>query len=170
MGNHNDRLLARRVQEKLDDDIRFANYDLKADVRNGEIIVTGIVDTLSEKEDLHRFLTNLPGVRAVENAVSISTDGQITDPEVLEEVMEEFAQMPDLDVRRVGAKVEGGVVRLVGRTSDPGEIAAARRAATKARGVRGVVNQVEVTEPGAEMTLEEVFHSQVRNDKDGPLP
>jgi hyperosmotically inducible protein len=168
LAQDNDSLLARQVRKLLDNDPRFAAYDLTAEVRNGEVIVTGVVDTLSEKNDLVRSLKDLPGIRAVENAVSTSTDGQITDPEVLEEVMDEFAQTPGLDVSRVGAKVDGGVVRLVGRTENPDEIEAARRAAAKARGVREVISEVKVTEPGADVTLEQIFHSQVRNDQDGP--
>lgn len=160
-------LSAEQVKKMLGQDPRFANYDLTAAVRNGEVTVTGIVDTLAEKEELDRFLQALPA-RAVENAVSISTDGQITDPEVLEEVMEEFAQTPGLDVKRVGAKVNGGIVHLVGRTADPEEIQAAHRAAIRSRGVRGVVNEVKITEPGALLDLEDIFHSQVRNDEDGP--
>lgn len=169
MANYQDRIIAGKVQEMLDADPRFANYELTAEVHNGEVIVTGIMDTLSEKQDLDRFLAALPGVRAVENAVSISTDGQITDPEVLEEVTEEFAGTPGLDVRQVGAGVDGGVVHLVGRTANPEEIEGARHAAAKARGVHGVVDEVEITEPEAEeLTLEEIFHSQVRNNGDGP--
>lgn len=169
MAKMNDQDQVAQVQQMLDSDVRFKNYDLKAEAHGGEVIVTGIVDTLSEKEDLRRALKKLPGVRAVDNAVSISTDGQITDSQVLAEVMEEFAGTPDLDVKHVGAKVDGGVVRLVGRTTDPGEIEAAQKAAKKARGVRDVINEVEVTAPGIDMTLENIFHSQVRNDEDGPV-
>lgn len=167
--NKGDRDLARRVQALLDSEPRFSNYHLNAEVHGGQVIVTGIVDVLAEKEELDRVLKALPA-RAVENAVTISTDGQITDPEVLEEVMEEFAQTPNLDVKRVGAKVGEGVVHLVGRTGNPEEVEAARRAAAKARGVRGVMKEVKVTEPGRDLTLEEIFHSQVHNDGDGPRP
>lgn len=169
MAEMNDGDLAERVRQMLDADVRFKNYDLKAEVHGGEVIVTGIVDTLSEKGDLRRALEKMPGVRAVDNAVSISTDGQINDSQVLAEVMEEFAGTPDLDMKRIGAKVNGGVVHLVGRTTDPGEIKAARKAAEKARGVRGVVNEAEVAEPAVDMALENIFHSQVRNDGDGPV-
>lgn len=164
-----DRLLAERAKDVLSEDPRFANYHLRAEVHNGEVVVTGIVDTLAEKDDLARTLAGLPGVRAVENSVSISTDGQITDAEVLEEVIEEFAHTRGLDVARVGAEVEDGVVRLVGRTENPEEVRAARQAAVRARGVRDVVSDVRIEEPGARATLENIFHSQVRTEKEGPL-
>ncbi|MDI6906195.1 MAG: BON domain-containing protein [Thermoanaerobacterales bacterium] len=164
-----DRLLAERAKDLLEEDPRFANYHLRTEVRDGRVVVTGIVDTLAEREELSHALAALPGVMALENDVSISTDGQITDAEVLEEVMEEFAQTRGLDVARVGAKVEGGIVRLVGRTEDPGEIQAAREAAAKGRGVREVISDVRIVEPGAPDTLENIFHSQVRNEKEGPL-
>lgn len=72
--NEDDRILARQVQRMLDRDPRFANYQLKAEVRDGTVTVTGVVDVLAEREALDRLLRESP-VRAVENAVTISTDG-----------------------------------------------------------------------------------------------
>jgi hypothetical protein len=50
---------------------------------------------------------------------------------------------------------------------------AARRAAARARGVRNVVSRLaqegRAGEPAKPATLEEIFHSQVRNDREnGP--
>jgi hyperosmotically inducible protein len=53
----------------------------------------------------------------------------------------------------------------LGNTEDPAEIEAAKQAAAKARGVREVVSQVKLKGPD-DMSLEEIFHSQVRNDEE----
>ncbi|MFZ5899423.1 MAG: BON domain-containing protein [Bacillota bacterium] len=164
MHDEADQGVGRRIQDFLEHHKGFYSYDLNASEHDGEVVLTGIVDTLAEKEQLTRLVSAIPGVKRVENNIAISTDGQITDAEVLEEVMEELAQTPGLDVKRVGAKVSGGRVFLVGHTDNPSEIRAARHAASKARGVREVIDQVSRAEH--EPSLEELFHLQVRNDEE----
>jgi len=53
----------------------------------------------------------------------------------------------------------------VGNAKDPAEAEAAAKAAARARGVRNVVSKLEMTGED-ELTLEEIFHSQVQNDNE----
>ncbi|MCL6558867.1 MAG: BON domain-containing protein, partial [Firmicutes bacterium] len=140
-------------------------YGLKADVINGEVHLSGIVDTLSEKERLKKIVSGIEGVRGIENGVAMSTDGSITDEDVVEEVMEELNAEPNVNVRKVGAKSVKGTVFLKGRVDSPADEEAAILAASKARGVRNVVSQLDM-EAAGELTLEEIFHSQVNNDRE----
>lgn len=166
MTKSSDEVLRKTVQEILDTNVKTKAYGLKADVINGEIIITGIVDTLSEKEDLEKLISGVEGVRAIENAVAISTDGAINDSEVTSEVLEELKTAPDVNLKHVGAQSVKGTVFLKGRVYDESEIEAAKHAAAKARGVREVVSQLAM-ETARELTLEEIFHSQVNNDEEG---
>lgn len=157
-----------RVQALLDTDKDLRGYGLKAEVNGQRVQLSGIVDSLAEKERAAELVAGVPGVTAVENGLAISTDGAITDAEVAEEVREELEADPQVDLRHIGAESHGGNVILTGSVTDPQEKEAARRAAAKARGVRRVLDQVKVKDAG-EMTLKEAFHSQVRNDGE-PLP
>lgn len=164
MARQSDAALKEKVQAALDTDKGMRGYGLKADVINGEVQLTGIVDTLSEKERLEQIVFAVEGVRGIENGVSISTDGAITDADVTAEVMEELDTDPQVDLKNVGAKSVKGTVFLQGRINDRAEEDAAVKAAAKARGVRDVVSQLEM-ETARELTLEEIFHSQVKNER-----
>lgn len=165
MARNSDDTIRRRVQAVLDSNIKSRAYGLKADVIDGEVQLTGIVDTLSEKESLNKIISGIDGVRGVENGVAISTDGAIDDEDVTFEVMEELNADPDVNLKHVGARTVKGTVFLKGRADSETEIKAAVNAAAKARGVRNVVSQLDV-ETGGELTLEEIFHSQVNNEKE----
>lgn len=161
-----DKSLRERVQRILREDKDLRGYGLNADVVEGEVQLQGIVDTLKEKERVGRLVRQVPGVKGVANAVSISTDGAIRDEDVTMEVNEEMDLDPRVDLRHIGAaSVDGhGTVVLRGRTDDPAELEAAREAAAKSRGVTRVVSQVKVGEE--EMSLADIFHSQVNNDRE----
>lgn len=165
MTRNGDDGIRRKVQEVLDSNIETRAYGLKADVIDGEVKLTGVVDTLSEKESLKRIISGIDGVRGIENGVTISTDGAIDDEDVTFEVMEEFNADPKVNLKHVGARTVKGTVFLKGRVDSEAEIEAAINAAAKARGVRNVVSQLDM-ETAGELTLEEIFHSQVNNEKE----
>lgn len=158
----------RKVKAILDSDVRTANYDLKVTVTDGVARVTGIVDTLSERDQVDQILSGIGGLKGFENAVSISTDGSIIDEDVVEEVTEELNADPAVNLRHVGAKSVKGNVFLVGTVYSPEEESAAVRAASRARGVRSVVSQLKINNNEYDInSLEAIFHHQVNNDREG---
>lgn len=166
MADHStDQELRQRVRSLLAKDKDLRGYGINADVVEGEVQLQGIVDSLKEKERAGEIVRQFPGVKGVANAISISTDGAIRDKDVMMEVMEELARDPEVDLRNIGvANANRGTVVLKGQTDNQEEIAAAHKAASKARGVTRVVSQVK--SPVEKLTLEEIFHSQVRNDQE----
>lgn len=164
MASEKDEILRKKVQEILENDKDLRSYALKADVVKGEAQLQGIVDTLIEKNRAEELVRKVPGIKSVANAISISTDGPITDKDVEFEVAEELAANPGVNLRHIGAESHDGIVILKGNVTDPGEIEAARSAAAKARGVKKIISQVKLKKP--EEPLTEIFHTQVRNDSD----
>lgn len=164
-GRISDEELKEHVRSLLQVDKDLRGYGLNADVVQGEVQLQGIVDTLKEKERAEKLASSIPGVKGVANAISISTDGAIRDRDVATEVTEELATNHRVDLRRIGvAAVDRGTVVLKGHTDDPQEIEAARTAAASARGVTDVVTDVKPEKK--EPTLKDIFHNQVRNDKE----
>ncbi|MHB1418405.1 MAG: BON domain-containing protein [Bacillota bacterium] len=163
MGQQADEAQKEKLQQLLDNDINLRSYGLSADVVDGQAQLTGVVDTLSEKQHAERLALSLPGVRSVDAGIAVSTDGSITDADVTKEVREELGADPHVDLRHIGVETSGGKVILKGRATET-EVEAARRSVAKARGVTQVVSQVK-TKP-RERTLEEIFHSQVQNDQE----
>lgn len=162
-GKNSDEVTKQKVQALLDSDLETRAYGVKADVIDGEVQLTGIVDTLSEKGKISRIVSGIQGVRGVENGVTISTDGAIDDEDVTFEVIEELNADPNL--KHIGARSVKGTVFLKGKVDSKDDVDAAIKAASKARGVRNVVSQLDM-EASRELTLEDIFHSQVNNDKE----
>jgi hyperosmotically inducible protein len=140
--------LKEQLQNVLDSDPNLGAYALRADVVEREAQIQGVVDTLAEKEQAERLASRIPGIAKVDAAIAVSTDGPITDKGVEFEVSEELEAHPEVSTRNVGAKVEKGVVTLVGNADDPGEVQAAKEAASKARGVTEVHSRVKVHDKG----------------------
>ncbi|WP_066634524.1 BON domain-containing protein [Desulfolucanica intricata] len=167
MSGRIDRELQQTVESVLNNDKNLKGYGLQAYVNNGEVEVTGIVDSLSEKEHVNRVLSKLNGVRRVNNGVSISTDGAIDDEDVEFEVAEELNADPAVNLKHVGAKSVRGTVFLQGHITDQEEKKAAIKAASKARGVTNVVSRLKLEDKN-DLSLKELFHSQVNNDRENP--
>jgi len=157
--------LQNRVQDVLDSNKDLKGYGLNVRGSGGQVEISGIVDVLSESKKVEEIAAGFPGVQEVVNDLTISTDGNITDADVDIEVREELSADPRVNLHNIGSETHGGTVILMGNTEDPDEIEAAKQTAAKARGVRKVVSQVKLKDPG-DMSLEEIFHSQVRNDEE----
>jgi len=149
------------IQRKLDTDINLSGYGLKASFANNTLQVTGIVDTLEDKRSLKTLLSNMD-VHSFTDAVSISTDGEVLDDDVVLEVREELEANPHLSGTGISVECTAGTVFLVGDVESRRQEELAVAAARKARGVVRVVSQLKFL-PG-DMDIESIFHSQVKND------
>ncbi|MGI6665961.1 MAG: BON domain-containing protein [Bacillota bacterium] len=174
--------LKEQLRNVLDSDPNLGAYGLRADVVEREAQIQGIVDSLSEKRRAEELARSIPGIAKVDASIAVSTDGPITDKGVAFEVSEELESHPDVSTENIGAKVDRGVVTLVGNTDDPAEVDAAKEAASKARGVTEVHSRVKVLSQGVEKdegnkegkrgkkskesSRERIFHSQVGTDRE----
>lgn len=162
--DNTDKKLREQVRSVIENDKDLRGYGLNTDVVEGHAQVQGIVDTLKEKERVREISRQTTGIKGVSAAVSISTDGAITDSDVVMEVEQEL-NSAGIDLKQIGAKTAGhGTVILKGRTNDSSKIEVAKEAASKARGVTEVISQVKLGEE--ELSMEKIFHSQVNNDNE----
>jgi hyperosmotically inducible protein len=146
MSNEDDRELSARVKATLDNNQETAPYGISVDANDGVVLIQGIVDVLKERKRAGDIVWSVPGVRGVDNALTISTDGQVNDEGVMAEVMEELKADHEIDLKEVGASVQGGTVTLKGRVGSSEEEAHAIEVATKARGVVNVVSQLDIVD------------------------
>lgn len=137
-------VMEKEINQQLQNDDQLASYGLKARVDEaGNVEVQGIVDVLAEKYQVEELVRGVPGVKSVENDITVCTDGAIDDEDVAFEVSEELRANPEVP-DSVGVKVDGGQVQLVGSANDSDETKAAVETAAKARGVREVYSQVKL--------------------------
>ncbi|HHW28208.1 MAG TPA: BON domain-containing protein [Syntrophomonadaceae bacterium] len=162
---NSDEELKMQISTLLKNDRNLGSYGLNCDVVNGEVQLQGIVDTLREKKWAEDLVQQVPGVINVDNAISVSTDGAITDQDIIQEVEEELKGDPEGNPNKIGVKsAHRGKVVLAGRTENRAEIERAVNAASKARGVTEVISQVK--QDDEKLTPEQIFHSQVNNDEE----
>lgn len=166
MPTKKDQQIKAEVQSLIDNNIKVKDYGIKAEVIDGEVHLTGLVDTLHQKRQLHEVISRVKGIRSLENGVSISTDGRINDADITAEVYEELKHNR-VNLEHIGAETRDGTVVLRGRADDTGEIQNAMEAASRARGVKDVINHINMVDEGAAaLTLKDLFHSQVNNDQE----
>ncbi|SHJ81034.1 Osmotically-inducible protein OsmY, contains BON domain [Anaerobranca californiensis DSM 14826] len=152
-----DNELQNKVQGLFHNDENLANYDIRIYANQRGVELTGIVDTLSEKEYAEKLVKSHFNIPVI-NSISISTDGQIVDDDVYQELKEEL-KFRNLNSDNLQIQVHDGVVTLQGqRPENIDEIVAAVKTA---RGVKDVHNFTSLEK---EPTLEDLFHSQVNND------
>ncbi len=161
----NTNISSSRIQQVLDEDKNLESYGLKVDMAGDIVTVTGIVDTLSEKEHVERLIKSAAGDKKLEMAVSISTDGAVNDKDVDMEVAEELTAQPELG-EKVSARVEKGVVYLSGNVENEELKQKAVNTASKARGVTRVIDRIKVVGSERIDESDDIFHSQVRNDQE----
>lgn len=141
----NDEYLQQEIQNWLESDVRLSVYGLKASVDRGHVVLQGVVDVLAEKDYAEERLKSIDGVRSIDNALVLCTDGAVDDEDVAFEVSEELRADPAVS-DTVGVEVHGGNVRLIGQVKHLAEKNKAVEAAKKARGVVGVESDLKLTD------------------------
>lgn len=139
---NDDKHLALRVHSSIMDDPGLRAYGIKVSSSKGVVRLQGIVDVLAEKMRAEEIASGVSGVTRLENNLTVSTDGRITDDDVNFEVAEELRLAPNVNISKVYGESKKGVVHLYGDVDDPGEAKAAVWAAAKARGVKDIVSHI----------------------------
>ncbi len=154
-----DNELQNKIQGLLHNDKNLANYDIRVYCNQRQAELTGIVDVLSEKEYATQLVSSHFNIPVI-NSISISTDGHIVDKDVYQELVEEL-NLRNLHAEDLLIQVDDGIVTLKGKR--PENIQDVVDAIKTARGVTAVQNYTSVSH---ETTLDDIFHSQVNNDKE----
>lgn len=142
----NDNRLAEALYEAFHRSKEFQGYDINVTVYNGRVNLQGIVDVLEETKKAEQFARDFPGVKSVENNLTVSTDGAIDDGDIYLEVAQELASNPAVNEEKIHFTVQRGIVTLRGEAASEREREAAACAAAKARGVRSVNNQIRISQ------------------------
>ncbi len=122
----------------------FKGYDINVTVRDGHANLQGIVDVLADTKRAVEFAREFPGIKSVEDNLTISTDGAIDDDDIYMEVTQELGADPHVNEEKIHFTVSKGAVTLLGEADSAEERVAASRAVAKARGVRNINNQISI--------------------------
>lgn len=132
------------VRDALLHDPRVANFNLGVRVRNGRVILTGVVDNLKAKRATERDALNTVGVWSVKNLLKVRPVDTYTDASIAQDVRAAILHDPALDRDAVDVHVIDGTVYLTGRVESVLEKRRADAVAAGVKGVLAVVNDLTV--------------------------
>jgi len=127
-----------RVKQELLRRTESSGLDVHVECQDGVIQLSGIVDVLADRQQAEAIARDVPGVRSIENGITVAMDGPMTDEHIREEVNRRLARTG------LGAEVDGGRVTLMGRVDNLAEARQAYRIASGTRGVRDVRSEVRL--------------------------
>lgn len=136
--------IAHAARYALEWDVFVPDHDIQSTVANGWVTLTGMVETVSEREDAARAVRNLAGVRGVENQITVR---QLrVPPEKIRDAIEEaLDRRAERAARRIDVTVEpDGYVTLTGHVRSWAERKAVVASARYLPGVRAVRDRLHV--------------------------
>ncbi|MTI47805.1 BON domain-containing protein [Sporosalibacterium faouarense] len=162
-----DELIVDHVKDQLEEEMQGSAMDINVACRDGSIQLSGMVDVLAEKKFAEEVTRGVDGVRRVENGLTVCMDGQINDRHMEKEIRDNlFTSESKNSVGRVGVKVNDGVASLVGHTRTLKDAHLAMAIASKVRGVKDVVNNINITTVGEydDVTINNTIHQRIGNN------
>lgn len=134
--------LRERVKKAVLDRLQLSGEGINIEVKGRDVTLSGVVDVLAEKQEAGEAAGSVPGVRAVDNSLTVGMEGQIDDDQIKKLVEERIMADPRLELRRIGVRVHDGVVYLLGEVDSLAEQELAVSYCRRVQGVKNVVNRM----------------------------
>ena len=140
--------IAHAVRNALEWDVFVPDKDIQSTVSNGWVTLTGMVETVSEREDAARAVRNLAGVRGVDNQILVRHP-QVAPGRIRAAIEEALERRAEREARRIDVTVSpDGEVTLAGHVRSWAEREAVVASARYLRGVRAVHDRLHI-DPGS---------------------
>ncbi|MBE7462849.1 MAG: BON domain-containing protein [Planctomycetes bacterium] len=118
--------------------------EIKVDVRDGYVVLSGFVRTFREKERLHRFVMGLRGVKALKDLLRVRPEESIADRQIALHVRQALDAHAELPPATATVHVRDGTCTLRGHVRSAEERHIAESVSSHCRGVKSVVNELTV--------------------------
>ena len=126
--------------------------ELRAEVRDGAVILTGYARNDLEKARAEAAVKHLAGVTAVVNGIRVKAVECMTDPydpHLVQELLEALREELPLGCATIKPFIHRGRVTLEGRVEQAYQRARAEKAVRRVRGVLSVCNRLRIEPQGA---------------------
>ena len=131
--------IRKAVKDAFFYDPRIVSFDIQADVKDGTVILSGVVDNLEARKAAEKDARNTMGVTRVINAIKVRPAAIPTNQELETKVSGALFKDPYMERFDLDVDAVGGTVYLFGRVDTSWE---KNRATIIAQSVKGVVNVV----------------------------
>lgn len=119
---------------------------LHVEVKGDKASLWGTVDNLGEKDFIGQRIRRIDGVREVDNSLTVTNDGNITDKDIEKQVGERFTQSNYEEIMGLGCRVSKGIVTLLGHVETQSTERLAKRIASQVRGVKEIRSEIDFLE------------------------
>ena len=131
-----DEYLAKEVKDALLAQTDSAGIDIQESAEDGKVRLYGVVDALSHKSAAEEIVRKIPGVRGIDNDITVANEETLSDKDLEGAVAAKLAEVPEY--ARIGVRVQKGVVTLMGEARSYEDLDGAVRLAEGVPGVREV--------------------------------
>ena len=140
--------IAHAVRNALEWDVFVPDKDIQSTVSNGWVTLTGMVETVSERDDAARAVRNLVGVRGVDNQITVR-QLRVAPERIRAAIEEALERRAEREALRIDVTVSpDGEVTLAGHVRSWAERQAVVASARYLRGVRTVHDRLHI-DPGS---------------------
>lgn len=144
-----DQLIVDYIKDQLEEKMQASAMDINVTCQDGFVHMSGIVDVYAEKQLAEEIARQIKGVRQIENKITVAMDSNITDKHIEKEIVDKLNDSPQNErIRGVSVKVEDGSAVLMGEVDTLIDAHIAINFASTTRGVKDVVNNIEVNSVG----------------------
>jgi osmotically-inducible protein OsmY len=157
--------IRKAVQQQLEWDSQVDASAVGVAVAEGVATLTGYIDSYAGKLAAERAAKQIRGVRAVANDIQVRLRLDRTDTDIATDAARALGLRPSLP-ESLQATVHGGHVTLTGSVPTLFQRAVAEEAIRHIRGVKGVVNRVEVLPQPAERDIRREIARALHRDAD----
>lgn len=137
--------IVNRIKKELREKMQLSSMDINVDCKQGNVILSGIVDVLSEKIFAKEIAGKIDGVISIENGITIGMDSNITDSHIKYEIENKIYGEEESDsLSNVGVDVKGGTAILMGHVENNSDKRKAVELASSSRGVVNIVDSIKI--------------------------
>jgi len=135
-----------------DGSVEFADR-VKVDVEGGRVLLSGTVRSAAEKASAGRIAALVPGVREVVNALTVFTEGTVSDRELAQAAQRALAAADDPAIQALGVEVVDGVAFLEGEVPTRAQEERAKQIVGAIPGMEDVQSRLNVGRGPAEEVI-----------------
>jgi len=139
--------LKMRVEKVLSWNADIDATEITVSVNAGYVTLSGHVDAYWKKIQAEELVSDMLGVREVENALSVVPTESRTDKSIADDIMSALKRRIDVDINLVDVTVENGVVTLSGTVPNWSTLLDVERIPRYTAGVVEVINDLAATIP-----------------------
>ena len=157
-------IISENIKNRIDNKMGVASRDINVYGNKGDVELSGCVNVLSQRNEAENIAGEEEGITGIKNTITIATDGSVSDKQSQDEVNSKLRNsIYQNDLKGVTARVSGGTAILEGRAYTELDRKKALEEATKALGIKDVVNHITISSHKEDVNIANEINNRYEN-------